>query len=452
VSETLGLHYQITWPKRELQSGRPFRISPLYNVHKQNRACFGSKFGWERANFYDSLDLHPNAQTHDVHISPVPMEPYSYGRQWWFENVGQEHNACRSSVALFDTTSFCKLLLQGPGALSALQSLCVSNMDVPVNKIVYTSMCNENGGIESDLTVCRLSSDEFLITTSTAQACRDSHWIRSHLSNHHTDTLNSFAILTDVTSSEAVLSMMGPLSRDLLSVATSADISHESFPFGFSRIIDIGLVNVRAHRISYMGELGYEIYIPTESAISVYKSLHEASKNSGIPLRDAGYFAIDSLRLEKGYRAWGHDITPSDTPLEAGLGFAIDFTKDNFLGKSALSVQKSTGVTRRLVSVVFEAENEERKQPFPYGGEPLFRDGVLVGHLTSASYGYTLRRAVGLAYISSKRYQKLNDKQPIVDSKFIKSGNYEVHLCDGRYKVNVMLQSPYDPSGSRMNC
>jgi sarcosine dehydrogenase len=469
VAETLGLHYQITWPKRELESGRGLRKSPLYSTHERLNACFGSKFGWERVNFYvPSHQLLPPEQW-QTKDSGISMIPYSYGRQWWFDLVGQEHLHCRSSVTVFDITSFSKILVQGEGALTLLQELCVNNVDVNVGKLVYTTMCNSRGGIETDLTICRLQVDQFLLITSTSQGTRDIHWIQSNLynkthgmsgtgSHHHLSVT-----VSDVTSSESVLSVMGPRSRELLSHLTTHDLSHEAFPFGTSQRIDIGQANVRAHRITYVGEVGYELYIPSETAQLVYDSLFAAAKAYQIPFLPGGYFAIDSLRLEKGYRAWGHDITPNDTPLEAGLGFTIDWNKPHqFIGKEALWEQKQNGVRKKLVSVIIGDRVLEIPSPplaasssfpYPYGGEPLFRNGVLVGYLTSAGYGYSLQKAIGLAYISSKNLPLVDPHgmPPIVDNKFIREGSYEIELSDGRYHCQVTLKPPHDPLGKNIH-
>lgn len=380
------------------------------------------------------------------------MIPYSYGRQWWFDLVGNEHNNCRNNVNLFDITSFSKILIQGKDALNLLQELCVNNIDTDIGKLTYTTMCNSRGGIESDITICRLKYDEFLIITSTSQGTRDIDWIRSNLNKKD----NYSVTINDVTSSESVLSLMGPKSRELLSYLTTIDINHESFPFGTSKLIDIGQVNVRAHRITYVGELGFELYIPSEMTQNVYNLLHETAKEKQINLMNSGYFSIDSLRLEKGYRAWGHDITPNETPIEAGLGFTIDWNKKiNFLGKDSLLKQKNEGVYKRLVSVIINEpiqqnlneKSEYLPYSYPYGGEPIYRNNVLVGYLTSAGYGYTLQKSIGLGYISTKNF----DEKVIVDAKFINSGTYEIQLSDGRYSCNVTLKSPYDPKGTKIH-
>ncbi|CAE7558201.1 Sardh, partial [Symbiodinium microadriaticum] len=280
-------------------------------------------------------------------------------------------------------------------------------------------------------------------------ATRDMSWMQSHINRDGTS--DRFVILTDVTASEAVFSLMGPLARQLLSSLASADLSDEHFPFNTSASIDVGYVNVRAHRISYVGEQGYELYVPTESAVLLYESLHEAAALQQIPLTNAGYFAIDSCRLEKGYRAWGHDITPNDTPLEAGLGFAIAWDKPvEFIGKAALAKQKAEGVRRRLVSVKFECEDIGDKHPYPYGGEPLLRNGKLVGYLTSAGYGYSLQRAVGLAYIRGSPSES-GHLPAVVDAPFVRDGQYEVLIADKLHKVSVGLKPFFDPKGSRMS-
>jgi sarcosine dehydrogenase len=486
VAETLGLHYQITWPKRELESGRGLRKSSLYSTHRELNACFGSKYGWERVNFFvpeDSIPMEqrrqrqqqqtPFSQSND--LPPISMIPYSYGRQWWFDLVGKEHENCRDHVNLFDITSFSKILIQGTDALHLLQELCVNNIDVPIGKLIYTSMCNCRGGIETDVTICRLKQDQFLLITATSQGTRDLHWIQSNLnikrkqyetterdSEKKKDNRTSYESIhiTDITSSESVLSVMGPKSRELLSQLTTADLSHEAFPFGTFQQIDLGFVNVRAHRITYVGELGYEIYIPTESTQLVYDALHMRAKYANISLRNGGYFAIDSLRLEKGYRAWGHDITPNETPIEAGLGFTIDWKKNyNFLGREVLLKQKQEGVSKKMVSVIIDepvghsqtsSSSSYLPYAYPYGGEPLYRDGILVGYLTSAGYGYSLQKAIGLGYVSSKNIPTPDGKPLIVDNKFLREGKYEIELADGRYHCHVTIKPPYDPLGKKI--
>jgi 4-methylaminobutanoate oxidase (formaldehyde-forming) len=424
VAETLGLHYQITWPRRELQSARNIRRSPLYGCHKDLGAVFGSKFGWERVNYYVGRDGKVGA--------------LSYGRQSWFDQVGVEHKACREGVALFDVTSFSKLMIEGPHATNILQRLCVNNVDVEVGKLVYTSMCNHRGGMESDVTVSRLSKNKFLVITATAQCTRDTQWILSHIMK------DEFATVTDVTSSYAMLALMGPHSRQLLSSISSCDLSKEKFQFGTSQKIDVGMVNVTAHRITYVGELGYELLIPTESALTVYETLQQAAHNLAIPLTNAGYYAIEGLRLEKGYRAWGHDVTPNITPLEAGLAFTIDFKKE-FIGRSALETQKREGIRQRIVSVKFDDS-----KAYAYGGEPIYRNGVLSGYLTSAAYGYTVGSMVGLGILrglSTPPNSSDSRKYDIVTPSYINSGNYEVQLNGEMFKVYVSLKCPYDPKG-----
>ena len=454
VAETLGLHYQITWPKRELMTGRGLRRSPLYDHYRRAGACFGSKFGWERVNFFSSetatyATMGVGSVNEGDKGGAVTMEPYSYGRQWWFDTVGREHLACREGVALFDITSFSKILIQGSGAVELLQELCVNNVDVSVGRLVYTTMCNERGGIETDLTLCRLAPDKYLAVTATSQTTRDISWIQSYINK--TSSTIRFVTLTDVTSSEAVFSLMGPSARRLLATLTTADLSDDAIPFGSSATIDVGYVNVRAHRISYVGEQGYELYVPTESATLLYESLHEAARLAQIPLTNAGYFAIDSCRLEKGYRAWGHDITPNDTPLEAGLGFAIDWSKSiEFVGKAALLKQKTEGLRRRLVCVKFESEEVGDCHPYPYGGEPLLRNGQLVGYLTSAGYGYSLGKAVGLAYVKGAPSEG-STKAAIVDANYIKEGAYEVQIADRLHKVSVSLRPFFDPKGTKLS-
>jgi 4-methylaminobutanoate oxidase (formaldehyde-forming) len=329
-------------------------------------------------------------------------------------------------VGLFDQSSLAKFQLQGPDAVSALQRLCANDVDVAVGRIVYTQMLNARGGIECDLTVSRLGADLYMIVTIAAAAGHDADWIRRGLGGAR-------VTLTDVTSASTVLGVMGPRSRALLARLTPAELSTAAFPFGTTREIELGYATVRATRITYVGELGWELYVPAEFAAGVYDDVVAAGADLG--LRHAGYHAMDSLRLEKGYRSWGHDIGADDTPLEAGLGFAVAFKKD-FVGREALLRQRDRPLPRRLV--MFTLNDAE---PLLLGDEPIWRDGVLVGRITSGAYGHTLGRSVGMGYVSHAAG---------VDGAFVESGRWELEIATERLAARAQLEAPYDPKSVRV--
>ncbi len=315
------------WPFRQPETARGVRRSVLHDRLAARGACFGVVMGWERANWYAA----PGED---------PAYRYSYGRQNWFPRAAEEHRAVREAVGLFDQSSFAKFRLEGPDALAVLQTLCANDVDVPAGRIVYTQMLNARGGIEADLTVTRIAADAFVIVTAAAASTHDADWIRRHLGEAR-------AVLTDVTSGSAVLGVMGPRARALLARLTDADLSNGGCPFGTSREIWLASAPVRATRITYVGELGWELYIPTEFAPGVYDALVAAGHDLG--LRHAGYHAMDSLRIEKAYRSWGHDLGSEDTPLQAGLGFAVRLEKRApFIGRDALLAQRDRPLDRRL--------------------------------------------------------------------------------------------------------
>lgn len=414
--EALGLLYAMHWPFRQVESSRGVRTSPLHDRLITRGACFGETGGWERANWFapDGVD---------------PVYEYSYGRQNWFEHSAEEHRAVRDCVGLFDQTSFVKFVLQGRDAEQVMNRVCANNVAVPVGKIVYTQWLNERGGIEADLTVTRIAEDTYFIVTAVATQIRDFRWLQQHIPD------DADAVLTDVTSGYAVLSVMGPSSRDLLAQLTDADISNGAFPFGTSREIDLGYAKVRASRITFVGELGWELYIPTEFATGVYDTIVEAGTHLG--LKHAGYHALNSLRMEKAYRHWGHDITDEDTPLEAGLGFAVAMNKNTgFIGQEALLRQQEQGLKRRLVQ--FKLEDAE---PMLYHEEPIWRDGVLVGRTTSAMFGHTLGRAIGLGYVEC---------EDGVTGEYVNAGTYEIEVAGERCPATASLRPFYDPKSERV--
>ena len=335
----------------------------------------------------------------------------------------------RQAIGLFDQTSFAKFLLQGADAESVLQRLMANDVAVAPGSLVYTAMLNAKGGIVSDLTVNRISEDTYMIVTSAGSVTRDYTWMRRHIPD------DARATLTDVSSSYAVLSVMGPRSRDLLSRLTDADLSNEAFPFLTSKEIYLGYAPVRASRITYVGELGWELYVPSEYACNVYDSIVEEGGEFG--LKHAGYHALDSLRLEKAYRSWGHDITSVDTPLEAGLRFAVAFDKGvDFIGRDALLRQREKGLEKRLA--IFVLEDPE---PLLLGDEPIYRDGVIVGRTTSGNYGHALGRSVAMGYLENK-----GGATP----GWIRSGSYAIEVATERFSASVRLSPPYDPKSEKI--
>jgi heterotetrameric sarcosine oxidase gamma subunit len=417
VKETLGLHYMMPWPNRELESARPLRRSPLYSLLKASGACFGTRMGWERANWFGPAGAAPTVE-------------YSFGRQNWFAASAEEHRATRNGVALFDMTSFSKFLVKGRDAEGVLQELMANDVAVPVGRTVYSAMLNERGCFESDLTLTRVAPEAYLIVTGSAQTTRDYSYIERRI------PADRHCTIVDVTGMYSVLAVMGPRSRELLASVSAADLGAGAFPFGCSREIDLGYATVRATRLSYVGELGWELYVPVEQAVSVYETLVAAGRDFG--LRDAGYYALESLRLEKGYRAWGRELTPDYTPLEAGLGFAVKLARNiPFRGREALLRQRAQGLSRRLVVLTLTD-----RDAILWGGELIVRDGEPAGHLSSASYGHTLGCAVGMGYL-------VRGDGP-VDDAFVSVGRYQVNVAGTLVDAEIHLRAPYDPEAVRV--
>ncbi len=417
VAETLGLHYVMPWPYREFETARPFRRSPLYDRLKDKGAWFGNKMGWERPNWFAGAGV-------------VPEMEYGWGRTNWFPRAEAEHRAAREAVALFDQTSFSKFMVQGRDAEATLQRLCANDIAAAPGNTVYTALLNERGGFESDLTIARLGRDKFMVVTGTAQTTRDADWISRHIEERARTTL------TDVTSAWAVLSVMGPRSRELLQRVSNANLANDAFPFGAIREIGVGFATVLASRRTYVGELGWELYVPTEFAATVYDTLFEAG--AGLGLRDAGYYALESLRMEKAYRAWGRELTPDHTPWEAGLGFAVKLDKaGGFVGRDALVATKAQPLKRRLVSLVL-ADGE----PLAWGGEAILRDGMPVGDTTSAAYGHTVGASVALGYA--------NRPDGAVDAAWLQAGRWEIDLAGARVPATASFGCAYDPKGARI--
>ena len=418
TTETVGLLYAMHWPFFSPESARPVRVSPLHERLAAQGACFGELCGWERANWFAPEGVQPRYR-------------YSYGRQNWFEYSAAEHRAVRETVGLFDLSSFGKFLLQGDDAEAVLNRVSTNDVAVAPGQVVYTQWLNERGGIEADLTVTRLEKDQYLIVTAAASQGRDFYWLRDRIPP------DCHAVLTDVTSGWSVLSVMGPESRALLQPLSADDLSNDAFPFGTSREIDLGYARVRATRISYVGELGWELYVPTEFAPGVFDVILEDGAAHGLHL--AGYHALNSLRIEKGYRHWGHDITNEDTPLESGLGFTVKWDKaGGFIGREALDEYRNAPLKRRLVQ--FRLEDPE---PMLYHEEPIWREGVRVGRTTSGMYGHTLGGSVGLGYVEHPEG---------VDHEFMASGNFELEVAGKRFAAAASLRPMYDPTGEKIKC
>ena len=373
TGETLGLHYAMRWPRQELETARPLRTSPLYEMLASKGAEFGSKNGWERANYFK-----PGA---------AQRPEFGLGVPGWLPWVQAEQRATREAVAIYDQSSFSKLLLQGRDALTLLQRLCANEMDVPIGKMVYTPMLNARGGIESDLTVMRQAQDRFLIVTGSAQAVRDFDWINRHIGQ------GEHAVLTDVSAMFCVLSVMGPKARELLARVSPDDLSPEGLKFSWTNEIDLGHARVRAARMSYVGGPGFELYVPVEMTRHVYLALQEAGADLG--LNDAGYYALDALRIEQGRRAWGAELGPDETPWEAGLAFSVKLDKpSDFVGKAALLAFKDKPLRKKLVSLVFDSPDV-----YAWGGEPIVLDTLAVGELSSVGWSPLAGACVALGYV-----------------------------------------------------
>ncbi|TBC75405.1 FAD-dependent oxidoreductase [Rhizobium leguminosarum] len=416
--EAYGKHYTMAWPFEEHSSGRPCRKSPLYDRLKAQGACFGEKLGWERPNWF--ADLFANEEPKDV---------YSYTRQNWFDAVGREHKAVREAAVIFDQTSFAKFALKGRDAEAALSWIASNDVARPVGSLIYTQMLNDKGGIECDVTVARIAENEYYIVTGTGFATHDFDWIARNI------PAAMHAELVDVTSAYSVLSLMGPNSRVVLEKVTGSDVSNAAFPFGKVRTIGIAGCPVRALRITYVGELGYELHVPIEYATTVYDVLMASGGELG--LVNAGYRAIESCRLEKGYRAWGSDIGPDHTPVEAGLGWAVKMRKNiPFRGREAIERQLAGGVKKRLACFI-----PEDADAVLLGRETIYRDGKRVGWLSSGGFGYTLGKPIGYGYIRNPDG---------VTEDFVLSGTYELDVARERISCKVSLSPLYDPDMARI--
>jgi 4-methylaminobutanoate oxidase (formaldehyde-forming) len=414
--EAYGKHYTIAFPHEEYLSGRPAIVSPLYEKLKGHNAVFGSKLGWERPNWFAP----PGTEAGDV---------YAMGRQNWFDAVGEEHRHVREKVGIFDQSSFAKYELSGPDAQKALDWICANDTGKPVGRLTYTQLLNTRGGIEADLTVARLAEERFYIVTGTGFRTHDLAWIRDHVA----PSLD--AALVDVTEDFGTLSLMGPKARHVLQAVTDADVSNMAFPFGHMREIAIAGHRVRALRVTYVGELGWELHVPIAATGDVFDALMASGRPHGI--RPVGYRALESLRLEKGYRAWGSDITPNDTPHEAGLGWAVKLRNNtDFIGRRALEAINGAPLKKRLAA--FTVDDPDIVL---VGRETILRNGEPVGYLTSGGYGYTLGKNIGYGYVRNADG---------VSDDFLATGDFELVVAMERARATVHMEPLYDPAGAKV--
>jgi glycine cleavage system aminomethyltransferase T/glycine/D-amino acid oxidase-like deaminating enzyme len=412
--EIVGEMYKLHFPGKSFDTARNVKRHVLHDRLSGAGAFFVQSAGWEIADWY----ARPGER-------PVPPD-YTWGRPSWFDVVGEEHRACREDVILMDMSFMSKFLVQGPDALDALDRLSCNDLEVPPGRITYTQWVNERGGIEADLTVTRLAEDRFLVVCSDTAHRHVETWMRRRFPE------GARAIVTDMTSAYAMLTIQGPKSRALLSGLTGASLETQDFPYLCAREIDLGFALVTAVRVTYLGELGWELYVPTEHATDVYDRIVAAGPPHG--LRHAGLQALGSLRMEKAYRDYGHDIDNIDTPLEAGLGFAVKFdTARGFIGRDALLRQKHAGVPKRRL-VQFLLEDPE---PPLHHGEVIWRDDRRVGYIRAGAYGYTLGAAVGLGLVEAE--------QPVTKD-YLESGRFEIEIAGTRYPARASLRPLYDPS------
>ncbi|NIM26794.1 MAG: FAD-dependent oxidoreductase [Gammaproteobacteria bacterium] len=416
VSETLGLLYANHYPFRQYETARHVRHSPIHERLAAQNACFGEAAGWERPNWF----------------APEGVEPryrYSFGKQNWFEYSAAEHRAAREGVALFDQSSFSKYLIQGNDACKVLQRICTADVDVEPGRIVYTHWLNARGGIEADLTVTRLAENRYMVVSGAAVTNRDLDWLSRHVPD------DAHCVFTDITAAWAVLGVMGPGSRALLEQITSADLSNDAFPFATTRDVEIGCAVGRAFRVSYVGELGWELYVPSDQARHAYDVLMEAGAGHG--LVPAGMHALDSCRIEKKFVHFGHDIADEDSPVEAGMRFVCHFDKPvQFIGRDAVLAQIDAGKReKRLVQFLLQDPDA-----MLYHHEPILRDGLTVGYLTSGNYGHTLGGSVGLGYVRC---------EDGVDADYIASGSWQIDVAGVPIAATASLRALYDPRGER---
>jgi sarcosine dehydrogenase len=414
--EMYGKHYTIVWPFEEYASARPALTSPIYERLKASGACFGSKLGWERPNWFAPAGVEP-------------VDRYSFGRQNWFPHVGEEHRAVRERVGLFDQTSFAKLMVTGPDAEAVLSWACANDVTRAPGKLIYTTLLNTRGGIEADLVLARLSPEAYYVVIGTGFRTHDVDVLKRSV------PAGARVTFEDITERNGVLALMGPRARDVLAAVTDADVSNAAFPFYAHREIPIGDATVRALRLTFVGELGYELHMPREHMAAVYDALMAAGAAHGIA--NAGYRAMDSLRLEKGYRVWGADISPDHTPYEAGLGWSVKL-KSNvpFLGRDALVERQGRPLPKRFVGFAVDDADVVL-----LGRETIYRNGVPVGYLSSGGFGYTVARNLGYGYVRHADG---------IDDAWLTTGTYELDVASVRVPATIALEPFYDPRSVRV--
>jgi 4-methylaminobutanoate oxidase (formaldehyde-forming) len=418
VTETLGLLYDNHYPYKQMETARNLRHSPLHEKLAARNACFGEAAGWERANWFAPEGVTPEYQ-------------YSFGKQNWFDYNAAEHKAAREGVVLFDQSSFSKYLVQGRDAIRVLQRVSSADVDVEPGKMVYTHWLNDRGGIEADLTVTRIAEDQFWIVSGAAQTIKDLHWLKMNIGD------DEFCCVSDITNAWAVLGVMGPGSRDLLSETLRHDMSTPSFPFGSFQPVEIGMSRAYAARVSYVGELGWELYVPVDQARHGFDVLWEKGESHGLKL--AGMHTLDSCRMEKKFVHYGHDVADQDTPLECGMSFVCAFDKAiPFSGRDAILKQKESGSFMRKRLVQFLLQDPAAML---YHHEPILRDGVIVGHLTSGNYGHTLGGSVGLGYV---------EVEEDITRDYLESGSFAIDVAGDHIPAKASLNALYDPKAERM--
>jgi glycine cleavage system T protein len=411
--ETLGLLYADHFPFRQKATARGVRRTPFHQHLLDQGAVMGEIAGWERANWFANEGQKPEYE-------------YSWKRQNFFDNVAAEHNAVRNNVGMYDMTSFGKLRVEGRDAMAFMNYIGGGDYDVPVGKIVYTQFLNSKAGIEADVTVTRIEENCYLVVTPAATRLADQTWMRRNQGDFN-------VVITDVTAGEGVLAVMGPNARKLLQAVSPNDFSNDVNPFGTAQEIELGMGLARVHRVTYVGELGWEIYMPSDMAGHMFETLHEAGQGMGLKL--CGMHMMDTCRMEKGFRHFGHDITSEDHVLEAGLGFAVKTDKPNFIGRDAVLAKRETGLEQRLVQ--FKLTDAE---PLLYHNEPILRDGENVGYLSSGGYGHHVGAAIGMGYVPCKG-------ESVAE---LLASSFEIDVMGTRVKAQAQLKPFYDPKSERV--
>ncbi len=411
--ETLGLLYADHFPFLQKKTARGIRRTPFHMHLAERGAVFGEVAGWERANWF-------------AEKGQEPVYDYTWKRQTWFDNVAREHRAVRENVGMYDMSSFGKLRVSGPDAEAFLNHVCGNDMSVPAGKLVYTQFLNARGGIEADVTVTRLSETEFMVVTPAATRLADQTWMMRHKGDFN-------LVITDVTAAEAVLAVMGPAARALMTKVSPNDFGNDVNPFGTAQDIEIGMGLARAHRVSYVGELGWELYVSSDMAAHVFETLWDAGQDLGLKL--CGMHMMDTCRIEKAFRHFGHDITSEDNVIDAGLGFAVKPDKGDFIGREAVIARKENGPEFRMLQFCLNDA-----EPLLYHHEPILRDGEYVGYLSSGAYGHTLGAAIGMGYVPCKGESAAE----------VLGSTYEIDVMGTRVRAEASLRPMYDPKSERM--